>query len=177
MTQAFTLPPSESFSPGTVPQFIKLLEVSGSPCIFHRDDSIEACPCRTPEGFRDPIWHAQNPEAPMCNESGMLPTNPIHLSVRAFVQPIQSTRATRLQTEMLEQLFGEVQADDHLGLFPIFWAGAELNFRDWGRSGEDYLGYDGQYYTVVNVNTIPDPANGNPRHHSEVGMRLIRQGG
>jgi hypothetical protein len=158
-----------------IPQFLALLSVRGSAAIFHRDDSTVTCPCLTPEGFRDPIWHALHPEEPVCNEAGMLPNEPVHVSVRAFVQPIQSTRATRLQTELLVEMFGEIQADDHLGIFPVNWNGVELDFRDWGRAGEDYIGYDGRFFTVVNVNAIPDPSDGNPRHHYEVGLRLVRQ--
>lgn len=133
------------------------------------------CPCRTPEGFRDPIWHLQNPGAPECNSSGMLPQpgTTIEITVKAFVQPIQSTRATRLESEQrIIQLFGEVQADDHLGIFPIVWAGQTLQFHNWGSAGEDWVVYDGRRYTVVNANKIPDPG-GDPAGHWEVGLRLV----
>jgi hypothetical protein len=159
-----------------VPQFLALLNSNASDAVFHRVDSLVECPCRTPEGFRDPAWHLAAPAGtPMCNEEGMLP-DPAHsviITVKAFVQPIQSTRATRLSTEALEQLFGTVRADDHLGIFPIQWAGKTLDFRDWSMSGEDYIEYDGQRFLVVNANKIPDPSDGNPDHHWEVGMRLI----
>jgi hypothetical protein len=103
----------------------------------------------------------------------MLPTVPVDISVRGFVQPIQSTRATRLSTEILTQLFGEVLADDHLGIFPCEWAGVTLNFRDWSQAGEEYVEYDGRKFLVVNSNKIPDPDDGNPNHHWECGLRLI----
>jgi hypothetical protein len=133
------------------------------------------CPCRTPEGFRDPIWHIENPSAPMCDENGMLSQSgtTTDIIVKAFMQPIQSTRATRLSTEQLLLMFGEVQADDHLGIFPYTWLNTVLNFRDWGRSGEDFVEYNGQRFTIVNANLIPDPSDGNPAHHWEVGCRLI----
>jgi hypothetical protein len=159
----------------TIPQFIALLTTNGSSVRYRRSDSMVPCPCRTPEGFRDPIWHLQNPEAPMCDENGMLAESgtTADIIVKAFMQPIQSTRATRLSTEQLLVMFGEVQADDHLGIFPYTWLNTVLNFRDWGRSGEDFLEYNGQRFTIVNANLIPDPSDGNPAHHWEVGCRLI----
>lgn len=156
-----------------VPRFIKLLHQSGSIVKFHRDDSTNPCPCRTPEGNRDPIWHIQHPTADMCNEAGFLSGPTAEMDVKAFVQPIQSTRATRLTDEYLLQMFGQVEANDHLGIFPCEWNGVEINFDDWGSSGEDWIEYIGKRFTVVNINTIPDPADGYPFHHHEVGLRLI----
>lgn len=157
----------------TVARFQKLLYRSGSNVIFHRDDSSTPCPCRTPEGNRDPIYHIQHPLAAMCNEAGFLPSGSPDMEVKAFVQPIQSTRATRLTDEYLLQMFGQIEADDHLGIFPCEWNGKVINFDDWGQSGEDWVQYDGRRFTVVNSNTIPDPSDGNPKHHHEVGLRLI----
>lgn len=112
-------------------------------------------------------------EPVICNESGLIPVAPVDISVKAFVQPIQSTRATRLNDEILTQLFGEVQADDHLGIFPYQWGATVLNFRNWSQSGDEFVEYDGQRFLVVNTNKIPDPSDGNPNHHWEVGLRLI----
>lgn len=114
-------------------------------------------------------------EPPMCNEEGMLPDpgNTVEITVKAFVQPIQSTRATRLSAEYAAQMFGEVQSDDHLGIFAESWGGVELNFNNWSQAGEDYIEYAGRRFLVVNANLIPDPADGNPRHHWEVALRLI----
>jgi hypothetical protein len=156
-----------------IAQFLDLLNTHGSSVVFHRDDSTTPCPCRTPEGFRDPEWHDANPAAPVCNERGMLPNGTIHLTVKAFVQPIQSTRATRLQTEYVVAMFGEIQADDHLGILPESWQGTKLEFWNWSQAGEDYLIYNTRKFNVVNANLIPDPSDGNPRHHWEVGLRLI----
>lgn len=159
----------------TKAQFLSLVSAHGSDVVFHRVDSMIPCPCNTPEGFRDPEWHDENPTAPVCNEEGMLP-DPDHeiiLSVKAFVQPIQSTRATRLTTEMIQQMFGTVEQDDHLGIFPDQWQGKTLNFWDWSQSGEDFIVYNGRKFFVINANLIPDPSDGNPSHHWECGMRLI----
>jgi hypothetical protein len=157
----------------TVPDFLSLLSAHGSTVAFHRANSLVPCPCRTPEGFRDPEWHDAHPLEPVCNANGMLPdpANEINVTVKAFVQPIQSTRATRLSTEYLLQMFGDVEADDHLGIFPETWSGKALDFYDW--SSSDYITYNGRKFTVVNANLIPDPADGNPRHHWEAGLRLI----
>jgi hypothetical protein len=112
----------------------------------------------------------------LCNEAGEIP-NPVDISVKAFCQPIQSTRATRLSTEYLQEVFGTIEADDHLGIFPVVWASVRLDFRDWSQHGDDFIEYDSQRFFVVNANMIPDPGDGNPEHHWEVGMRVIRSDG
>lgn len=158
----------------TKDDFIALLNSHGSLVQFHRGDSLIPCPCRTPEGFRDPEWHLANPGAPVCDENGMLPdpANTTDLTVRAFVQPSQSTRATRLSPEYVQQLFGEIQEGDHIGLFPESWEGKSLNFYDWGQSGEDWVKYNNRFYNVVAANLFAAPDTGDPRHHWEVGLRL-----
>lgn len=160
---------------GTVEDFLALLNTHGSVVQYHRADSQIPCPCLTPEGFRDPEWHDANPGAPVCDENGMLP-DPAHtldISLRGFIQPAQSTRATRLAPEYLTEMFGEIQQGDSIGIFPADWEGSALEFHDWGQSGEDWIMYDGRYYFVVAANLFPAPDTGNPRHHWECGMRLI----
>jgi hypothetical protein len=159
----------------TIPKFKSLLTLRGSDVRYRRQDSAVPCPCRTAEGFRDPEWHIENPGQPFCDANGFLAISGVtDVTVKAFFQPIQSTRATRLSTEVLLQMFGEIQADDHLGIFPYDWGTTTLNFRGWGPSGEDFLEYATQRFTVVNANLIPDPEDGNPYHHWEVGCRLIQ---
>jgi hypothetical protein len=116
----------------------------------------------------------QHPTDPICNEAGMLsnPDSTTELIVKGFVQPVQSAAVRRLTSEMLLQMFGGVQADDHIGIFPVVWNNVTLNFYDWGRSGEDYLTYNGREFIVVSSNLIPDPSDGNPFHHWETGLRL-----
>jgi hypothetical protein len=113
----------------------------------------------------------------ICNEAGMLTLNPLDFMVKAFVQPIQSTRATRLSTEYIQEIFGVVEADDHLGIFPVNWSGKRLDFDQWSQSGEDFIEYNGSRFFVVNANMIPDPGDGNPEHHWELGLRMIREDG
>lgn len=113
----------------------------------------------------------------ICNEAGEIPGNAVDVMVKAFVQPIQSTRATRLSTEYLQEVFGNIEADDHLGIFPVTWAGTTLDFDEWSQSGEDFIEYNGKRFFVVNSNMIPDPGDGNPNHHYEIGLRLIRSDG
>lgn len=161
----------------TTTDFIALLNSHGQDVHFHRGDSVIPCPCQTPEGFRDPEWHDANPGAPVCDENGMLP-DPAHttdLSLKAFVQPSQSTRATRMSPEYLTTMFGEFQEGDHIGIFPCDWNGTLLEFHDWGQSGEDWLEYDGRFYTVVAANLLAAPDTGDPRHHWEIGMRLTAE--
>lgn len=158
----------------TISQFLKLLETNASEVQYHRDDSVSPCPCLTPEGYRDPIWHLTNPGQPQCNAAGMLPSGETaDFSVKAFIHPVQAGAVRRLTTEQLAQVFGEVQADDHLGIFPVQWAGNTLNFFDWGLATEDWVLYTGRKFQAVSTNLIPDPADGNPWHHWEIGLRLI----
>ncbi len=172
---ATPLLPAYAGGEGNIPRFLRRLRISGSTVLYHRDNGETECPCRTPEGFRDPHWHLLNPGATLCNEIGMLPGpgGDDEFLVKAFVQPIQSTRATRLTDEALISLFGEVHTDDHLGIFPCEWESKSLDFRNWSDRGEDYIEYADQRFTSVNANLIPDPANGNPYHHWEVGLRVI----
>lgn len=159
----------------TVADFIGLVSAHGSDAIYHRDQSLIPCPCRTPEGFRDPEWHEAHPLEPVCNERGFLvdPSATQNISVKAFVQPAQSTRLTRLANEYLTEMFGEVQSDDHVGIFPCEWSSIVLDFYNWSDSGEDYVVYNGRKFLVVNANLIPDPSDGNPFHHWETALRLI----
>jgi hypothetical protein len=116
-------------------------------------------------------------EPVICNEAGQIALSAIDISVKAFVQPIQSTRATRLSTEYLQEVFGNIEADDHLGIFPVNWSGQRLEFHNWAQDGSDFIDYDGQRFLVINANMIPDPGDGNPEHHWEVGLRLLRSDG
>lgn len=161
-------------SVSTVPLFTTMLLQHGSDAEFHRIDSTIVCPCVTPEGSRDPEWHIKYSLSPVCNEAGKLPdpANEIHITCKAFCQPIQSTRATRLQTEFIQAMFSEIEADDHLGIFPVHWQGVFLNFHDWSQRGEDYIVYNSRKFIIVNANLIPDPGDGNPEHHWELGLRL-----
>lgn len=158
-----------------VAQFVALCQAHGSDFTYHRDDSLTPCPCRSPQGFRDPIWHVQHPGAPFCNAAGMLtdPDTTVEFTAKGFIQPVQSGAVRRLTTEEIVRLFGETQEDDHIGIMPITWNGTRLEFLDWGNSTEDWIEYNGRKFTVVNVNLIPDPSDGNPEHHWEVGLRLF----
>ena len=101
------------------------------------------------------------------------PGTTVDVVVKGFVQPIQSTRATRLQDERFLAMFAEFQQDDHLAILPCEWAGITLNLYDWGDAQEDWIEYNGRRFQVVNANLIPDPDDGNPFHHWEGGLRLI----
>lgn len=276
----------------TVPKFLRLLSIHGSDFIYHKSLAIIECPCVTPQGFRDDIWHKTDLPDPqlvgigagaisgqfeyrlhhlyaqgekttpsfgeytlaannisfiwfggmsnppsgrgpvtgyrlyrrrisaigpgqsgswkiafetndptvltftdnqaddaalasatpieMCNPAGMIPAdNPLaEFQAKGFIQPVQSGAVRKLTTEALTQLFGEIQTDDHLGILPVFWNHHHLNFSSWGESLEDWIVYldpvnGDRKFTVVSANLIPDPADGNPSHHWEVGLRLI----
>jgi len=154
--------------------FIGLLHNHGSDATYHRSDSVILCPCNTPEGFRDPEWHDANPTAEVCDERGFLhdPNATVEIMVKAFVQPSQTTRATRMAPEYLIQMFGEIQEGDHIGIFPCVWEGAQLNFYEWSQNGDDWVLYNSRYYMVVAANLFAEPDTGYPRGHWEIGLRL-----
>lgn len=160
----------------TTGAFLQLLKQHGSDVLFHRDDSPVSCPCRTKQGYRDPIWHLQHPAEPQCNEAGMLPDagTTLDINLKAFVHPVQSGAVRRLTSEQISQVFGEIRADDHLGIFPVYWNDIYLEFYNWGQSTEDYIRYGDRDFTVVSANMIPDPSDGSPWHHWEVGLRYFR---
>ena len=152
--------------------FTKLLQANAQTATFHREEAGTPCPCRTPEGFRDPLWHEAHPGSPVCNEKGLLSSTVTNVVVKAFIQPAQASHGTRLSADDVEMLFGEVIHHDHLGIFPLDWNSTTLNFYDWSPAGEDYIVFDGRRFTVVNANKIPDPKGGG-FHHWEVGLRLM----
>jgi len=155
----------------TVQNFIATLQSMGSTVLYHRESSGDACPCKTPEGFRDPSWHRENPLAPVCNEQGYLAATITQFTVKAAIQPVLA-RSFRRPSERADDLFGDVQTDDHIGIFPYSWSGNVLDFQDWNESGSDYIEYDGRRFTVISSDKIPD-IDGDPNHHYEVGLRLL----
>lgn len=158
----------------TIPALLALLTAHGSDCIYHREHDGAPCPCRTPEGNRDPAWHIANPAAPVCNEIGYLPVVE-EFSVKAAVQAVSAGGIRRSRaSERIEGLFpGEVQSDDHIGIFPVVWEGHTLDFTDFSDTGEDYILYDNRRLIVVSQDKLPD-IDGDPNHHWELGMRLTR---
>jgi hypothetical protein len=86
---------------------------------------------------------------------------------------VQSGATRRLTAEYIESMFDEVQADDHIGIFPLKFGGTPLDFSNWDESGEDYIIYNGNRYIVVSVNAVPAPDTGLLNHY-EVGLRLVR---
>lgn len=146
----------------------------GSDVTYHREEGGVACPCRTPEGFRDSAWHALHatdiPVPPLCNEQGFLAVIN-EFVVKASVQP--ATSGIRRTNERAEQLLQDVRKDDHLGIFPVEWEGKTLDFSTFSEAGEDFVLYDGRRFIVVAADKLPD-VDGNPNHHWEVGLRLVR---
>lgn len=154
----------------TIDKFKEILNRMGSDVLCHREDAVNPCPCRTPEGFRDPAWHRANPAAPVCNEQGFLAVA-VEFTVKASVQPFRQ-RGDR-HAQRVDSLLGEVQQDDRIGIFPVEWDGNTLDFSVWSDSGEDFIMYDGRRYLVVGADKVPD-IDGDPNHHWEVGLRLVK---
>ena len=143
----------------------------GAPTTFHREDGGESCPCRTPEGFRDPAWHRANSAAPVCNEQGFLSAVILDINIRAVINPPR--KRGNLGADRVDALLGEVQKGDRIGIFPTSWQGFTLNFRDWSDAGEDYVIHDGLRYVVVESDKVTD-IDGDPNGHWECGLRLVK---
>jgi hypothetical protein len=158
----------------TVPQMLATLEQMGSDVTYHREGGGTPCPCRSPEGFRDPAWHRAHPLEPVCNEEGFLALDVIEFTVKAAVQPATPQRFTR-PNQRADALLGDVQRDDKLGIFPVEWNGNVLDFTEWSDAGEDFILYDNHRYIVIAADKVPD-VDGDPNHHWEVGLRLIKSG-
>lgn len=153
---------------GTV---MALIEQMGAPVIFHREDGGASCPCRTPEGFRDPAWHRANPAAPVCNEQGFLSSVILDIQVRAVINPPRM-RGNR-GSDRTNDLLGEIQTGDRIGIFPCSWQGFKLDFYDWSDAGEDFIIFDGRRYVSVECAKVTD-IDGDPNGHWEVGLRLVK---
>jgi hypothetical protein len=151
--------------------FDSILASNGTPVIYHREEPGVYCPCRTPEGFRSPAWHKANPSEPVCNEQGILPVV-VNFPVNAFVQPATGGQRGR-GAERISLLLGEVQRDDHFGVFPTTWQGNVLDFSTFSDTGEDYILYDGRRFIVVASDKLKD-TDGVTDFSWEVGLRLAK---
>lgn len=149
-----------------------LFQRKGAITTYHREKYTTLCPCVTPEGFRDPIWHKNNPTAPVCNERGYL-SDPIEFQIRAFVQPIYGSRRLSAINQNLLQTFGEIEIDDHLAIVPTEWNGVPLTFDNWSDAGDEWIGYNDKRFIVISWIEIPDPHNSQNIHHFELSLRRI----
>lgn len=154
-----------------------LLARRGTTVLIHRERDAVSCPCRTPEGYRDPEWHKANPLAVVCNDAGFLP-DAIEVTTKAIVIPIwlggrRSSESISMKAITVQ--FGEVQTDDHIGIFPIQSGAEVLNFDNWSPAGEDYIEYRGMRFIVIAWNLVPDPHDTSRLHHWEVGLRRINR--
>lgn len=155
----------------TLPQLDNALLRMGSDVTFHREIGGNPCPCLTYEGFRDPAWHRAHPFDPVCNEQGLLVVA-VEFVVKAAVQSIMTRRGMKA-AQWVDTLLGEAQQSDRLGIFPCVWNANVLDFNNWSSAGNDYILYGGERYTVVAAQKIAD-IDGDPSHHWEVGLRLIK---
>lgn len=159
----------------TIAKLNELLEEHGSDVIYHHETGGAPCPCRTREGNRDPEYHVNFPEDPVCNELGMLAPVIDQFTVKATMQPVSAGGVRRSRSsERAAGLFpGEVMHDDHIGIFPVVWNGHVLDFHSFGDTGEDYVIYDTKRFIVIAADKLPD-LDGDPNHHWELGLRLVR---
>lgn len=153
----------------TVARFHAALMRMGSDVVYHREDDGSPCPCRTPEGFRDPTWHIANSGEPVCNEQGFL-TEAVEFTIKGSIQP--AVTAYRRPSQRAIDLLGDVQTNDKIAVLPCTWNGRDVDLSDWSEAGEDYLLYDGTRYAIVSYDSLPD-VDGDPRHHWEAGLREL----
>lgn len=149
----------------------RLFKTKGAPVLLHKEGDLVPCPCRTPEGYRDPMWHKAHPEAPECNAEGYLDYS-IETIVKGFVQPaFYGGRNVNIT-----QPFGEIRNDDHIAMLPLTTpAGTELDFTDWTDTGADYIEFAGLKFIVVGWSRIPDPHDSSLFHHWELLLRRIEK--
>lgn len=146
----------------------------GADVLVHRERHSVPCPCLTQEEFRDPIWHKDHPLEPVCNDRGFL-ADSIERIVKGFVQPTFAMR--RIGNQVIEEAFGEVQIDDHIGMFPMIWNNAAVDFENFSQAGDEWIEYNNLRFMVVGWTRIPDPANPNNYDHWELALRRINRDG
>lgn len=146
-----------------------IIATRGSMVTVHVEQNASVCPCRTPEGFRDPIWHKTNPLAPQCNAEAYI-QSAIEYNLMALVMPASS----RGSINYLTQLFGEIKTNDHVGVFPVLINGeVNVDYSQWDRSGSNYILYNGLKFFVAGWNLLPNPYNTKVMDHWELGLRLM----
>lgn len=154
----------------TIPQLNSMLAKMGSDVTYHTEQGGEACPCRTFEGFRDPQYHIDHPDADLCNEQGFL-ADVTEFVVKASVQGFR--RRGTIPAQRSDPNFQDVLQDDQLGIFPVHWNGHTLDFSAFSEAGEDYILYNDKRYACVAADKLPD-VDGDPDHHWEVSLRLVK---
>lgn len=112
-------------------------------------------------------------DIPLCNDDGFVP-DVIEKIVKGFVQPAFIGLRSRSNQIMIEA-FGEVQSDDHIGIFPLEFGNYKLDFTDWSDAGSDWLEFNGMRFIAVTSNQVPAPDNANLNHHWEVALRRINE--
>lgn len=96
----------------------------------------------------------------------------VNFTVKAAIQPATGGQRARI-SERINSLLGDVQEDDHFGIFPVTWGTNTLDFNGWRESGDDYILYDNRRFIVVSSDKVPD-IDGDPNHHWECGLRLVK---
>lgn len=134
------------------------------------------------QDFTQPFWIDTSPlgagaikpdePLPSCNEQAFV-RSVTEFSVRASVQPPYNM--FRRTNERANDLLGEVRKGDMFGIFPVEWNGNVLNFQNFSEAGEDFIVYDSNRYMIVAADKVPD-VDGDPNHHWELGLRLIKPG-
>lgn len=155
-----------------------LMNKKGTTIVWHREADLAPCPCLTPEGFRDPTWHAAHPQAIVCTDAGFLP-DPFLVNFKGFMQPISMGRTGRGSSvrQYVAEMFGDVRVDDYVGMFPYDWYGQILDFSDFSQKGDEWIEWNGWRFIIIAWPLIPDPFDTSKFHHWECLLRRINEGG
>lgn len=94
--------------------------------------------------------------------------------IKGFVQPAFISTRSR-SNQLLMESFGEIQADDHIGIFPIMYNNFEIDFSDWSNSGTDWIEFNGMRFIAVAWNQLPAPDNTSVNHHWEIALRRVNE--
>lgn len=121
-----------------------------------------------PSTNAESIWH----DASLTIQHGILQDH----VVKAFVQPAFFGTRSR-STQFILNAFGELEADDHIGIFPLESNGFEVDFSDWSDSGSDWIDFNGMRFVAITWNRVPAPDNSSVNHHWEVALRRINING
>lgn len=110
-------------------------------------------------------------DVPECNDDAIIPVI-FERKVKGFVQPAFISTRSRSNQILIEQ-FGEMQADDHIGVFPLQYENYQLDFTDWSDAGSDWIEFNGLRFIAVAWNLLPAPDDASVNHHWEVALRRI----
>lgn len=112
-------------------------------------------------------------DIPVCNDDGIIPVID-ERTIKGFVQPaFISSRS--ISNQFITQAFGQIQADDHFGFFPMTYKDEAIDFSNWSDAGSDWVEFNDMRFLAITQNVAPAPDNASVSHHWEVALRRINR--